>query len=58
MAITKIINIEVDSNIDQTTQEVKQLNTAVQGVEKSASKMGSELGNTGKATQSLGAIKM
>lgn len=57
MAITKIINIEVDSNIDQTTQEVKQLNTAVQGVEKSASKMGSELGNTGKATQSLGAIK-
>lgn len=57
MSITKIINIEVDSNIDQTTQEVKQLNTAVQGVEKSASKMGSELGNTGKATQSLGAIK-
>lgn len=57
MSITKIINIEVDSNIDQTTQEVKQLNAAVQGVEKSAGKMGSELGNTGKATQSLGAIK-
>ena len=57
MAITKIINLQVDSNVDQTTQEVKQLNTAVQSVDKSAEKVGTSLNKAGGASKSFGAIK-
>lgn len=57
MAITKIINLQVDSNVDQTTQEVKQLNTAVQSVDKSAEKVGTSLNKAGGAGKSFGAIK-
>jgi hypothetical protein len=57
MAITKIVDLQVNSNIDQTTQDVKQLNTAIQSVDKSADKVGNSLSKAGAAGNSFGAIK-
>lgn len=57
MAITKIVNLQVDSNLDETTQDVNQLNKAVQNVDKSAEKVGTSLGKAGSAGKSFGAIK-
>jgi hypothetical protein len=57
MAITKIVDLQVNSNIDQTTQDVKQLNTAIQSVDKSADKVGTSLNKAGAAGNSFGAIK-
>ena len=57
MAITKIVNLQVDSNLDETTQDVKQLNKAVQDVDKSAEKVGTSLNKAGGAGKSFGAIK-
>jgi hypothetical protein len=57
MAITKIVDLQVNSNIDQTTQDVKQLNTAIQSVDKSADKVGTSLSKAGAAGNSFGAIK-
>lgn len=57
MAITKIVDLQVNSNIDQTTQDVKQLNTAIQSVDKSADKVGTSLSKAGAAGSSFGAIK-
>jgi hypothetical protein len=57
MAITKIVDLQVNSNIDQTTQDVNQLNTAIQSVDRSADKVGTSLNKAGAAGNSFGAIK-
>lgn len=57
MAITKIVELQVNSNLDATTQDVKQLDNAVKSVEKSAGKMGEEITKSGKAGTAIGNVK-
>jgi len=56
MAITKVVDLQVNSNIKQTTADVNQLDNAVDKVAGSAGKMSGELNKAGGAKSGLQGI--